>query len=155
MQSNSIELNAIYFIIISDEPVQGKLGNIADIEMSLGQNAQYENLSTAGQHPIVTILVDSPRDSPKDEKLPAIQQSENQPQSIATDLYNEPIDVNLPCDTTNVFYEYPIESSSTSTGIETSIVNINEKELQKHDDTSESNVDNQQEEECRRLSDSS
>lgn len=115
--------------------------------MNIGQNVQYEILNTAsGQHhPIVTIRVDSPRDtplsSPREESSPLMQlphtippstpshqqQELNRKEVIGTqdeqssiDLsYNDPIDVNLPCDTTNVFYDYPseiaIDASATST----------------------------------------
>lgn len=84
------------------------------MEMSLGQNVQYEILNNGGQHPIVTIRVDSPRESPisspREEQLPIMQHSEAQQQQSPNNLHNEPIDVNLPCDTTNVFYEYPIDN---------------------------------------------
>lgn len=79
------------------------------LEKIIGQS---ENLNTVGQHPIVTIRVDSPKESPisspREEQLPNLQQSEQQ--QLPSNLFNEPIDVNSPCDTTNVFYEYPLES---------------------------------------------
>lgn len=81
------------------------------MEENVGQNTQYEVLSTLGQHSVVTIRVDSPRDSPlsspREELLPELQIL--QQQSPVDLSYNEPIDVNLPCDTTNVFYDYPID----------------------------------------------
>lgn len=68
--------------------------------------------------PIVTIMVESPRDPPNSDfttmepqrQPPPLPPRQSREQAKAEDLQdpaiNEPIDVNMPVDTTNIFYHY-------------------------------------------------
>lgn len=89
------------FVFLSEKYIQEKICKPTDLQSIIGENLEIENFNTIGQHPIVTIQVDSPKESPT---------SSTKEEQQLTNLFNEPIDVNLPCDTTNVFYEYPFES---------------------------------------------
>lgn len=74
--------------------------------MEVGENVQYEILNTLGPHPIISIRVDSPGESPKQEHPPHLLTA------ISPDDVNEPIDVNLPRDTRNIFYDFPHEQQT-------------------------------------------
>lgn len=70
-------------------------------------------LLTVEPHPIVTICVESPKDSPVDEhkNLPQTPTITTPPietviQERSANIINEPIDVNIPRDTSNIFYDY-------------------------------------------------
>lgn len=86
----------------------------SDIKISPGTNVDYQILggSTDGPRPVVTICVESPRespDSPQDRlhSQPPQQPPPPLPQDTVIDMVDpEPIDVNLPRDTSNIFYDY-------------------------------------------------
>ena len=66
-------------------------------------------LLTVEPHPIVTICVESPKDSPVDEHKHLPQTPTIPVETVIQERsanINEPIDVNIPRDTTNIFYDY-------------------------------------------------
>lgn len=70
--------------------------------------------------PTVTIMVESPHEAPANDftvesKQPVSQRSDPSPTSNTTVIdIDEPIDVNMPRDTTNIFYDYSqIEADAT------------------------------------------
>ncbi|XP_065093737.1 sodium channel protein 60E isoform X3 [Ochlerotatus camptorhynchus] len=83
----------------------------SDIKISPGTNVDYQILggSTDGPRPVVTICVESPRESPDSPQHshPPQQPPPPLPQDTVIDMVDpEPIDVNLPRDTSNIFYDY-------------------------------------------------
>lgn len=86
----------------------------SDIKISPGTNVDYQILggSTDGPRPVVTICVESPRESPdspqdRQHSQPPQQPPPPLPADTVIDMVDpEPIDVNLPRDTSNIFYDY-------------------------------------------------
>lgn len=86
----------------------------SDIKISPGTNVDYQILggSLEGPRPVVTICVESPRESPdspqdRPHSQPPQQPPPPLPQDTVIDMVDpEPIDVNLPRDTSNIFYDY-------------------------------------------------
>ncbi|XP_055533096.1 sodium channel protein 60E isoform X2 [Wyeomyia smithii] len=79
----------------------------SDIKISPGTNIDYQILggNEDGPRPVVTICVESPKESPETPD----QQKElaaQQPDTVIDMIDPEPIDVNLPRDTSNIFYDY-------------------------------------------------
>ena len=75
----------------------------SDIKISPGTNVDYQILggSDEGPRPVVTICVESPKespDTPDQQQLPR--------DTVIAMVDPEPIDVNLPRDTSNIFYDY-------------------------------------------------
>lgn len=82
--------------------------------MPANENVQYEILNTLGPHPVISIRVDSPHESPKQEHAPS---EIIEPDEIIRDFDpDEPIDVNLPRDTRDIFYDYPNEEQEPQSG---------------------------------------
>ncbi|XP_058466071.1 sodium channel protein 60E isoform X1 [Malaya genurostris] len=80
----------------------------SDIKISPGTNIDYQILGGSDDvpRPVVTICVESPQESPDTPE-------QRQQQDAVIDIIDpEPIDVNLPRDTTNIFYDYeePIDA---------------------------------------------
>ncbi|XP_053686952.1 sodium channel protein 60E-like [Sabethes cyaneus] len=87
----------------------------SDIKISPGTNVDYQILGghEDGPRPVVTICVESPKESP--DTPDQQKQSPPQQQDTVIDMVDpEPIDVNLPRDTSNIFYDYeePKEAQS-------------------------------------------
>lgn len=86
----------------------------SDIKISPGTNVDYQILggSTDGPRPVVTICVESPQESPDSpQDRPGSQPPQHPPPPLPPDTVidmvdPEPIDVNLPRDTSNIFYDY-------------------------------------------------
>lgn len=84
----------------------------SDIKISPGTNIDYQILggSEDEPRPVVTICVESPTESPETPDQQRQQQlvSQQSPQrDTVIDIVDpEPIDVNLPRDTSNIFYDY-------------------------------------------------
>lgn len=87
--------------------------------MPANENVQYEILNTLGPHPVISIRVDSPHESPKQEHAPSsIAEDDDDAVIVETPIDeivrddfdpDEPIDVTLPRDTRDIFYDYPQE----------------------------------------------
>ncbi|XP_055627097.1 sodium channel protein 60E isoform X2 [Toxorhynchites rutilus septentrionalis] len=85
----------------------------SDIKISPGTNIDYQILggSEDEPRPVVTICVESPTESPdtpdqQREQQLGPQQSPQQQDTVIDMIDPEPIDVNLPRDTSNIFYDY-------------------------------------------------
>uniref|UniRef100_A0AAG5D3L0 Sodium channel protein n=1 Tax=Anopheles atroparvus TaxID=41427 RepID=A0AAG5D3L0_ANOAO len=83
----------------------------SDIKLSPGTNVDYQILGglEGEPRPVVTICVVSPKESP-DQDDQAARADRADPVAIAIDP--EPIDVNLPRDTSNIFYDYDETTSA-------------------------------------------
>ncbi|KXJ83664.1 hypothetical protein RP20_CCG003606 [Aedes albopictus] len=83
----------------------------SDIKISPGTNVDYQILggSADGPRPVVTICVESPQespDSPQGSQPPQHPPPPLPPDTVIDMVDPEPIDVNLPRDTSNIFYDY-------------------------------------------------
>lgn len=87
--------------------------------MPANENVQYEILNTLGPHPVISIRVDSPHESPKQEHPPSSVPENYDDEGVLVETStddierdfdpDEPIDVTLPRDTRDIFYDYPQE----------------------------------------------
>lgn len=77
----------------------------SDIKISPGTNVDYQILGGCdeGPRPVVTICVESPKESPD---TPEQHQLPSGGDTVIAMVDPEPIDVNLPRDTSNIFYDY-------------------------------------------------
>uniref|UniRef100_A0A182QPZ0 Sodium channel protein n=1 Tax=Anopheles farauti TaxID=69004 RepID=A0A182QPZ0_9DIPT len=77
----------------------------SDIKLSPGTNVDYQILGGADgePRPVVTICVESPMESPDRDGAEA---GDAQSATVSIPIDPEPIDVNLPRDTSNIFYDY-------------------------------------------------
>uniref|UniRef100_A0A182M232 Sodium channel protein n=1 Tax=Anopheles culicifacies TaxID=139723 RepID=A0A182M232_9DIPT len=84
----------------------------SDIKLSPGTNVDYQILGglEGEPHPVVTICVESPMESPDQDG----GANANTAGTVAIPIDPEPIDVNLPRDTSNIFYDY--DDPSTRAG---------------------------------------
>lgn len=106
-------------IIIIDDKTPVSRQQASDIKMPANENVQYEILNTLGPHPVISIRVDSPHESPKQEHAPSsIAEDDDDAVIVETPIDeivrddfdpDEPIDVTLPRDTRDIFYDYPQE----------------------------------------------
>ncbi|XP_058123492.1 sodium channel protein 60E [Anopheles coustani] len=93
----------------------------SDIKISPGTNVDYQILGglEGDPRPVVTICVVSPRESPDQEDgRPVASGDRAEPVTIPIDP--EPIDVNLPRDTSNIFYDYDETTGAQTATLETS-----------------------------------
>ncbi|XP_052895021.1 sodium channel protein 60E isoform X3 [Anopheles moucheti] len=84
----------------------------SDIKLSPGTNVDYQILGglEGEPRPVVTICVESPMESPDQDGSNATPTG-----TVAIPIDPEPIDVNLPRDTSNIFYDYDDQSTRVST----------------------------------------
>lgn len=83
----------------------------SDIKLSPGTNVDYQILGglEGAPRPVVTICVESPMESP-DQDGGGATASAATTGAVAIPIDPEPIDVNLPRDTSNIFYDYEEQS---------------------------------------------
>ncbi|XP_035910397.1 sodium channel protein 60E isoform X5 [Anopheles stephensi] len=82
----------------------------SDIKLSPGTNVDYQILGglEGDPRPVVTICVESPMESPDQEEGGTGSAGSG---TVAIAIDPEPIDVNLPRDTSNIFYDYDEQST--------------------------------------------
>ncbi|KFB48601.1 AGAP007086-PA-like protein [Anopheles sinensis] len=83
----------------------------SDIKISPGTNVDYQILGglEGEPRPVVTICVVSPKESPDQEdgrQVTPVAGGGDRAEPVAIPIDPEPIDVNLPRDTSNIFYDY-------------------------------------------------
>lgn len=121
----SIQTNQTPLMVILDDKTPTTRQQASDIKMPANENVQYEILNTLGPHPVISIRVDSPHESPKQEHPPSAMIAEDDGddgveivESSIDDIIRdfdpeERIDVTLPRDTRDIFYDYPEEEAAT------------------------------------------
>uniref|UniRef100_A0A336LX33 Multifunctional fusion protein n=1 Tax=Culicoides sonorensis TaxID=179676 RepID=A0A336LX33_CULSO len=88
----------------------------SDIKIPPNESIQYEIMNSLGAHPIISIRVDSPHESPKQEQIPSLTTEISDPTINDCKAINldDPIDVTLSRDTRDIYYDFVEEFSPDS-----------------------------------------
>lgn len=98
------------------------------IEKGIGIN-EHEIYHDYETHPIVTITVDGPKDTPAISLVSTPVDSELEKiESFVQDDTSAPIDVSLASEATNVYYDYPVKETDTEIEKDQNVMEESEKD---------------------------